>query len=226
MREEMCGDQYADNRFFLESGRAEARRVVSKLGYRKNMRVVEIGSGVGRLATGLLREVGDVEYWGFDPVPAWIDWCEKYIEGVHPSFRFMHIDVENENYNPDGAIMGEEFKFPLPDGHADIVYMWGVLTNMRLKDARNYISEISRLVRDGGRGFLTAFVEEDVPEETINPVDYVPYPCTVPLHVVRYEKEALFSIFDANGLAVEEFAHHGGSHPKQSEIYLRKVGSS
>jgi SAM-dependent methyltransferase len=226
MREGICGPQYGVKKFFLDSGRAEARRVVLKLGYRKNMNVVEIGSGAGRFAIGLLGEVGEVDYWGFDPVAPWIDWCRKYIEEVHPSFHFIHIDVKNENYSPDGVAAGEKFKFPMQDGHADIVYMWGVFTNMRWKDARNYISEIGRLTRDGGRVFLTAFVEEGVPEETINPVDYVEYPCTVPLHVVRYQKDALFAAFEDHGLSVEEFSHHGGFHCNQSEIYLRKVGDS
>jgi hypothetical protein len=68
------------------------------------------------------------------------------------------------------------------------------------------------MTRDGGRVFLTAFVEEDVPDETVNPTDYVIYPCTSPLHVVRYSKQALFSIFEEHALGVDEFAHHGGSH--------------
>ena len=101
--------------------------------------------------------------------------------------------------------------------------MWGVFTNMRLNDARIYLSEISRLLRDGGRVFLTAFVEKNVPAESINPVGYVDYECKFPLHVVRYEQDALFAMFAACGLTIDEFSYHGGAHCNQSEIYLRKV---
>src|SRR2546430_3045566 len=104
IRQRMCGEEYASNEFFLESGSAEARRIVTKLGYRSDSRIVDIGSGLGRLATGLLREIGDVQYWGFDPVRSWIDWCKKHIERNHPSFRFTYIDVENELYNPTGTV--------------------------------------------------------------------------------------------------------------------------
>jgi len=218
----MCGPEYASDDFFLDSASAEARRLVTKLAYTKTSRVVDIGSGLGRLATGLLREVGEVQYWGFDAVGQWVRWCKKHIERRHPSFRFVHVDVANEHYNPGGAALSEDFRFPLADGHADIAYMWGVLTNMRLKDARIYVSEISRLVRQGGRVFLTAFVEDDVPVESINPSGYVDYECTGPLTVVRYEREALFSIFARHGLSVDEFAYHGGTHCQQSEISLRK----
>jgi SAM-dependent methyltransferase len=225
MRSRMCGDQYTSDEFFLESASAEARRLVTNLAYTTNSNVVEIGSGLGRLATGLLRELGEVQYWGFDAVEPWIAWCKQHIQRKHPSFRFAHVDVANENYNPGGAALDKEFRFPLPDGHADIVYMWGVFTNMRLKDARIYVSEIRRLVRQGGRVFLTAFVEEDVPEESTNPVGYVDYPCKGALHVVRYEKKALLSIFAEHGFRVQEFAYHGGSHCNQTEICLTTAGS-
>jgi SAM-dependent methyltransferase len=224
MRSRMCGSEYASNEFFLDSGSEEARRLISRLGYTKDSHVVEIGSGLGRLAIGLIREAGPVEYWGFDANKSWIEWCRKHIARNHPSYRFIHVDVENDLYNPQGAVVGGDFRFPLPDGHADIVYMWGVFTNIRLNDARIYVAEISRLLRDGGRVFLTAFVEPNVEPETINPANYVDYPCTVPLHVVRYAQDALFAAFAENGLVIDEFAYHGGTQCNQSELYLRKVG--
>jgi SAM-dependent methyltransferase len=223
MRSRMCGSEYASNDYFLDSGSAEAKRLMSRLAYTSNSNVVEIGSGLGRMAIGLLREAGAVKYWGFDANKPWIAWCRKHIERSHPSFRFIHVDVENDLYNPEGAAVAEDFRFPLPDGHADIVYMWGVFTNMRLQDARIYVAEISRLLRDGGRLFLTAFVEKNVQPESINPVGYVDYECKFPLHVVRYEQDGLFAMFAAHGLTVDEFSYHGGAHCNQSEIYLRKV---
>ena len=223
LRNRMCGEEYAGDEFFLESGRAEARRLVTKLGYTKDRTVVDIGCGLGRLATGLLRELGDAQYWGFDAVGPWIRWCKKHIERRHPSFRFVHVDVANELYNPRGAALDDTFRFPLPDGHADVVYLWGVLTNMRLRDARTYVAEIGRLVREGGQVFLTAFVEPDVAPETVNPDGYVDYDCRWPLHVVRYDKDVLFGLFADHGMRVEEFLHHAGAHCGQSELYLRKV---
>lgn len=224
MRDGMCGREYADNNYFLESGRAEAKRLITKLACRPNSNVVEIGCGLGRLVLGLIREPVDLQYWGFDANGGSIAWCKKHIGRTHPAFQFIHVDVANDLYNPNGRKIVQDFRFPLADGHADIVYMWGVFTNMRLDDARIYVSEISRLVRDGGRVFLTAFVEKNVPAESINPQDYVDYECVVPLHVVRYDQDLLFSLFAEHGLTIEEFAHHGGTHCKQSEIYLRKIG--
>ena len=69
---------------------------------------------------------------------------------------------------------------------------------------------------------MTAFVEDDVPEVSFNPASYVPYDCSSPLTVVRYNKQYLFSLFTQHGLAVEDFRRHGGMLPKQSEISLTK----
>jgi len=225
MRDAMCGLEYAADDWFLESGCAEARRLIG-MGHRPDSKVVEIGCGLGRLAIGLIREYGNVRYWGFDANGRWIAWCKTHIERRHPSYRFFHVDVANDLYNPNGKVILDEFRFPLADGHADVLYMWGVFTNMRLSDARIYVSEISRLVRDGGRVFLTAFVEKDVAPESINPTGYLDYECHLPLEVVRYDQDVLFSMFAEHGLTVEKFAHHGGAHCNQSEIYLRKTGTA
>jgi ubiquinone/menaquinone biosynthesis C-methylase UbiE len=105
--------EYASNDFFLDSDSIEARRLISRLAYTKGSNVVEIGSGLGRLAIGLLREAGPVEYWGFDANKSWIAWCRKHIARSHPSFRFIHVDVENDLYNPQGAVVGD---FHCPTG--------------------------------------------------------------------------------------------------------------
>lgn len=226
MRDAMCGLEYAADDRFLESGCAEARRLVAKLAYTPDSNVVEIGCGLGRLAIGLVRECGNVRYWGFDVSRPRIAWCKTHIERRQPSYRFFHVDVANDQSNPNGKVIHDEFRFPLADGHADVLYSWGVFTNMRLNDARIYISEIGRLVRGGGRAFLTAFVEKDVAPESVNPTGYVDYECHLPLHVVRYDQDVLFSMFAEGGLTVEEFAYHGGAHCNQSEIYLRKTGAA
>ena len=85
-----------------------------------------------------------------------------------------------------------------------------------------YVAETSRILREGGAVFLTAFVEKDVPSVSLNPDRYTNYECAGPLHVVRYEKNFLFSTFRQHGLNVQEYSHHVGRHCNQSEIYLRK----
>jgi SAM-dependent methyltransferase len=223
MRGGMGGDAFRSDSFFLQSAVVEATRLSAKLGYTKSSRIVDVGSGLGRLATGMIVEFGDVQYLGIDANEEFVRWCEENIEKYHPTFRFVHLDIVNELYNPVGTLDGSELRLPVDDASADIVYLWGVFTNMVPEHVESYIGEIARVLRSGGRCFLTAFVEDGVPSVTFNPADYVPYDCKAPLTVVRLSRQWLFSAFQRHGLRVEDFRYHEGMFPKQSEIYLVKA---
>ena len=211
-----------DNDYYLKSGAAEARRLIERLGCTRDSQLVDIGCGAGRVAIGLVRELGQVRYCGLDAYEPAVEWCRRHIERHHPSFRFVHLDVENQRYNPTGAAITKDFKLPLADRQADIVYLWGLFTNMAPADMQVYVREISRIAKQGARVFLTAFVEDGVPAVSLNPQDYVNYACSGPLHVVRYERQFLFGIFAEHGLSLDGFDHQGGSDDKQSEIYLTR----
>jgi SAM-dependent methyltransferase len=219
----MCGEAFRSDTFFLQSAVVEATRLPARLGYTKRSRVVDVGCGLGRLATGMLVEFGDVEYLGLDVDKYFVEWCKQNIEAYHPTYRFIHLDVVNELYNPEGTVDGDRIHLPVESASADIVYMWGVFTNMGPEQVEIYASEISRIAREGAACFLTAFVEDDVPQVTLNPTGYVPYDCNAPLVAVRYNTQWLFSAFRRHGLRVEDFRYHDSMFPKQSEIYLTKT---
>jgi SAM-dependent methyltransferase len=223
MRHRMCGDAFPFDSFFFLSAVLEATRLSARLGYTKSSRIVDIGCGLGRVATGMLAEFGDAKYLGIDANEDFVRWCGENIERYHPTFQFVHLDMANELYNPTGHLDGSELRLPVDDSSVDIAYLWGVFTNMAPEHVRAYIGEIGRILRSGGRCFLTAFVEDDVPDVTFNPTGYVPFHCNDPLLVVRFSRQWLFTIFPQHGLQVEDFRHHESMFPKQSEIYLAKA---
>ncbi len=223
LRGRMCGDAFRTDSFYFLSAVLEATKFSVNLSQTKGALVVDIGSGLGRLATGILAEFGDVQYLGIDANQDFVRWCQEHIERHHPSFRFVHLDMANDLYNPTGTIGARQLRLPVTDASADVVNLWGVFTNMVPEHVQAYVREIGRILRPQGRCFLTAFAEDDVPEVTFNPSGYVPYACNSPLTCVRYSKQWLFSTFQQHGLQLEEFRHHGSMFPKQSEIYLVKA---
>src|SRR5437588_12911263 len=56
LRGKMCGESFLSEEFFFQSGVAEARRLATTLAYTGTGNLVDIGSGLGRLALGLLWE--------------------------------------------------------------------------------------------------------------------------------------------------------------------------
>lgn len=221
MRGMMCGDAFRNEHFYFTSAVLEATKFTARLAS-KDARIVDIGCGLGRLATGLIAESSPVQYVGIDANDEFVRWCKDNIESRHPRFRFVHLDMANERYNPGGTIRAGQLRLPVEDASADVVNLWGVFTNMVPEDVQAYVAEVGRILRAGGQCFLTAFAEDDVPDVTINPKNYVPYETDTPLTAVRFSKQWLFATFRRHGLAVDEFRLHGSMFPKQSEIYLVK----
>ncbi len=215
-----CGPAFRDDAHFLASADAEADRLRRVLDLEGESRLLEVGCGPGRTAIGLLhRRYPIAAYEGVDVDRVSIAWCERFISGRDARFRFRAVDARNERYNPGGRDMREGFSLPYDDGAFDIIYLHSVLSNLVQSDVAVYAREFRRLLRRTGRVFVTAFVEQGVAPVTVNPPDYV-MPCEGPLHVVRYERAHLFSIFASAGLEVERFEHRAESGG-QSGLYLR-----
>lgn len=215
-----CGPEFKDDGFYLASTESEAQRLVDHLQCGRASRILDIGCGQGRLAIGILRVIGDLDYLGLDVDGRSIEWCLHHIEGEHRSFKFRRLDLYNERYSPQGQKIGEGFRFDAADGSADIAYLYSVFSHMTEPDMQAYLTDLARVLDADGKLFLTTFVEEGVPPVAVNPGDYR-VSCSGPLHVVRYEKNHLFSIVAQAGFSVTEFSY-ATEADGQSALYLKK----
>jgi SAM-dependent methyltransferase len=139
------------------------RHFVRLGGLRPTDRVLDIGCGIGRMALPLTLYLDPAKgtYEGVDVVADGIAWCEETISRTYPNFRFRHLDVRNDLYNPSGAGKGAESRLPYPDGSFDFILMTSVLTHLPAPEATAYAAECGRLLAKGGRCFVTAFLVND-----------------------------------------------------------------
>jgi SAM-dependent methyltransferase len=216
-----CGDRFKNDQYYLRSAEQEAQRLIDHFQCGTATRVLDIGCGQGRLPIGLLRLLGDVRYTGLDIHRPSIEWCRRHIEQHDPSCRFFHLDVYNERYNRKGRRLAEKFRFDLENGSADIIYLYSVFSHMTEEDMITYLREFSRILSSDGGVFFTTFVEEDVPDVSINPAGYR-LSCCGPLHIVRYDRGHLFSIVEQCGFTVTEF-RYAIEDDGQSGVYLARV---
>ncbi len=121
--------------------------------------VLDVGCGIGRMALPLTKYLSAAaRYEGFDIVKDGIDWCIANITSRYPNFHFQFADVRNDHYNPIGQYGASEYHFPYSDESFDFVFLTSVFTHMLPPDMKNYLCEVARVLRRGGRALITFFL--------------------------------------------------------------------
>jgi SAM-dependent methyltransferase len=183
-------------------------------GLRPTDHVLDIGCGTGRMAMPMTQFLDPKvsRYEGFDVAAGGVAWCKKAISTRYPNFRFQHIDVFDELYNPKGKVPAGPIRLPFEDRSFDFVLMTSVVTHLTTAGVRAYVNEIGRLLRPSARCFLSLFLMDDVAREHLRtgparlsfdpngrgPEHYADP--KVPTAAVAYDTEFLLEIFAAAGL--------------------------
>jgi SAM-dependent methyltransferase len=97
-----------------------------------------------------------------------IAWCQMNITSPHSNFHFSHIDVFNSAYaEAGGKLDAAQFRFPFEEHLFDIVFAKSVFTHLLPKEAENYLAQISRVLKKGGRAIVTFFLLNKKSSEAI-----------------------------------------------------------
>jgi SAM-dependent methyltransferase len=146
---------------YLKIGAEFLRYFVEPGGLAPDHSVLDLGSGIGRMAAGLSRYLDPAKgsYTGFDPVEAGVAWC-KQTYADQPNFRFEWADIYNEFYRPGGTILAMDYVFPCDDASIDFAIATSVFTHLYEREIAAYFGELARVLRPGGRVFSTAYLYE------------------------------------------------------------------
>ena len=121
--------------------------------------LLDVGCGIGRLAipaAGFLDAEGGYE--GIDIVPDGIEWCRANVSGPHGNVNFTLADVYNKEYHPKGRMKASEYTFPFADDTFDVAVLISVFTHMLPEEVNRYLSELARVLKPGGRAFISYFL--------------------------------------------------------------------
>jgi SAM-dependent methyltransferase len=153
---------------FVAVGDENAENIIGRTGLAAGQSVLEIGSGVGRNAGGLFRRLGNrIEYTGFDIMRFAVTWSRKHFGRAGALYRFEHADLYNSLYNPFGKIPAGEYRFPARSSSVDLAFAVSVLTHMQAGDIEHYVAEIGRVLKPGGKLYVTGFFLDDAAREQI-----------------------------------------------------------
>lgn len=149
--------------------------------------VLDIGSGIGRMAIPMIKYLKNGQYFGFDIDKRGIEWCQKNLTPKYPNFHFDFVNIFNKYYNKKGDLQSSEFKFPYKNDFFDFVFATSVFTHMLTKDVEHYMEEIHRVLKPGGIAFLTFFAMDD---ETKANIKSGKTHCKL---IYKYDKNAFYS---------------------------------
>jgi ubiquinone/menaquinone biosynthesis C-methylase UbiE len=114
----------------------------------KAKRYLEVGCGIGQLATGLKQRFPDAEVWAIDTSA--------------PMLRYAHLRATQIGA---GVLfsqrLGEDTKFP--DNYFDVVTVNGVHHEIAPEASKAIISEVARVLRPGGIYFPMDFYTAEAP---------------------------------------------------------------
>lgn len=147
---------------FKQNGAEFLSHYVKLCGLQPDEHMLDVGSGIGRKTLPLVNYLSERgSYDGLELVKSGVDWCTEKYTSRYPNFRFQLIDVYNKLYNPEGKNRADEYRFPFPDEQFDFVVLNSVFTHMLARDVENYLGEVARVLKTGGRCFISFFLLND-----------------------------------------------------------------
>jgi len=153
------GEIYVGAGDFKEQGVKFKKRFEDHGLVNQKSHILDVGSGIGRMAVPFIDYLTDEgRYCGFDVVKSGVEWCQKNLSTKRKNFEFVHADIFNALYNSNGKVQGKDYRFPYEDGIFDFVFLTSVFTHMLPEEVEHYLAEISRVMKVGGKCFITYFV--------------------------------------------------------------------
>jgi ubiquinone/menaquinone biosynthesis C-methylase UbiE len=183
--------------------------------------VLDVGCGCGRMAVPLTKYLSAKGgYWGFDIVEESIKWCQKHIGDDHRNFHFLVADVYNQFYHPKGRFKAAEYRFPYLDNFFDMVSLTSVFTHMMSADMQNYLGQISRVLKPGGRCMISFFLLNEESKGMLSQgmatvkLPYAAKDCLIgdkkfPEGAVAFEESFIRQHYATQGLEIMEPIHYG-----------------
>lgn len=220
---------------FKAVGSGFAEHFVREGGLKRLDHVLDVGCGIGRMAvplTAYLAEGGS--YDGIDIVPHGIAWCQQNITSRFPKFRFQLADIRNNQYNPEGQFTAADFHFPFSNEAFDFIFLTSVFTHMLPMEVDNYLSEVSRMLKPGGRCFITWYLlNQEAMELVRNGRAVLDFKHAIdgcfttnlntPEEAIAYAEEEVVSLYQKHGLASSLKMYYGAWCGRRSFLTAQDV---
>jgi SAM-dependent methyltransferase len=136
---------------------------VERGGLKPRHKVLDVGCGIGRITLPLLGYLAPSgSYEGFDVTASGINWLRRYVTPKFPQFRFrLAPRIYSGLYHPKGGRDASTYILPYGEGSFDFAIAISVFTHMTPPAVAQYLAEIARTLKPGGRLLCTSYLLDD-----------------------------------------------------------------
>lgn len=142
--------------------------------------------------------------------------------------------VSNRHYNPGGRHPAAEYRFPFANDSFDFVVLASVFTHMLPEDLENYLCEVARLLRPGGRCFISFFLMNDVSRALLATGEsslqltqctgqYWTADPSDPEAAIGHEENLVLSLYERYGLEIAQPTQYGSWCGRQEFLSYRDL---
>lgn len=138
-------------------------------GLKPEEKVLEVGYSIGRMAVPLAKYITqNGSYEGIGVISKDVYWCKKNLSSNCSNFNFTLADINHPSYNPDGKHNASEYKLPFEDNSFNFAFLISVFTHMLPEEIENFLGEVARVLKKGGRCLITYLLSNDESIELVN----------------------------------------------------------
>ncbi len=143
---------------FAKHGREFARHLQQLTGLQPDHSIWDLGCGCGLLELALEECGWHGPVIGTDIHRPSIEWASRHITSRSPTFSFLHSDIANKAYWPDGRLSAADWLKTFTKADFDIILAKSFFTHILSDELDVYLSAISKRLRPGGKALLTFFL--------------------------------------------------------------------
>ncbi len=119
--------------------------------------VLDLGCGAGRLAFPIAESLdASGRYTGFDLSERALGFARKHVTS-RAALDFVHARVQSREYSGSGQ-KASQYVFPVGENSVDAALAISLFSHLLPADAAHYLAETGRVLKPGGRIFLTGFL--------------------------------------------------------------------